>query len=253
MTRIDSSDIWYFIGAGVLLVGYTFIFFQTKNLKSKLFNRKHVISLIVLAIACYLILGFGYGFTTHAHSFIYYPRYIIWVATTSVILLSLLRIGLPKSNDQIKTKDRKYLINSVITADVIMVALLLLASYSSSVEIKRLFFSLSCVAFLGIIWAMFGAVRERALDNGITNEKIYSSLLVYFSVVWIFYPIVWLFGTSGTNNLSLYTENLIYAVLDLFLLVGFWIYTIYLIIEPAVEPTKTIKPTKKVVSPKQAS
>jgi bacteriorhodopsin len=250
MTRIVSSDLWDFIGAGALLISYIFIFFQTKNLKSNLFNRRFLLGLIALAFGCYLVLGFGYGFTTHAHSYIYYPRYIIWVSATVMVLFSLLKLALPKSTDKIKTKDRKYLINSVITTDIFMIVSLILASYSSGVEIKRLFFSLSCLAFLGIIWAMFGAVRDRAEEISIKIEKVYSSLLVYFSVVWIFYPMVWLFGTSGTNNLSLYTENLIYAILDLLLIVGFWIYAVYLIIEPAVEPVKTVKPTTKVISPK---
>jgi len=253
MTKIDSSNLWYFIGALALFIGFIFILIQSKNLKSNLFNRKIVLSLIALSVAGYLMLGFGYGFTTHADRIIYYVRYIIWALSTSVILFSLLQIALAKSIDTARSKDRKYLINSVIITDLVMIVSLLLASYSSVLEIKRLFFSLSCVAFLGVIWAMFGAVKYRAMERGLAVDKIYSSLLVYFSIVWLCYPIVWLFGTSGTNNVSLYTQNVIYAVLDVLLLVGFWIYTIYLVIEPVVETTKTVKPISKTISSKQAS
>jgi bacteriorhodopsin len=100
---------------------------------------------------------------------------------------------------------------------------------------------------------MFGVVKYRAVESGPTVDRIYSSLLVYFSVVWICYPIVWLFGTSGTNNVSLYTQNIIYGALDVLLLIGFWIYTIYLVIEPVIESTKTVKPTTKSISSKQVS
>ena len=165
--------------------------------------------------------------------------------TTPILLVALLLVVIPKPTDFRKKSQDNKLIGSVVLADVLMVITLFLASVSFSVAIKRLWFSLSCLSFVWIIWILFGTVRQMATVKGVVVDRVYSKLLIFLSLAMICYPVIWLFGTTATSDLSHYSENILYLILDLLTQVGFWIYAISLlsnvkvkeeIIKPVTEP-----------------
>jgi len=209
------------------------------------FNLKLPFTVTTIGAISYLILALGHGSITAAYHSVYYVRYLDWVLTTPILLVALLLVVIPKPTDFRKKSQDNKLIGSVVLADVLMVITLFLASVSFSVAIKRLWFSLSCLSFVWIIWILFGTVRQMATVKGVVVDRVYSKLLIFLSLAMICYPVIWLFGTTATSDLSHYSENILYLILDLLTQVGFWIYAISLlsnvkvkeeIIKPVTEP-----------------
>jgi bacteriorhodopsin len=227
MVTIDSANIWYWIGFFGMLIGTGLVYWMGRGFKKN--QRYHInlaLMITLVAAASYFALASGHGFVSTSHVNVYLARYIDWIITTPLLLLSLFVIASPAPNDLPKSRERFGLLTNIIFADVWMVATGLMASFSSDAGSKRFWFTVSCLGFIAIIWLMYGEVRNRAVASGPLVAKAYSSLLVFLSCVWIWYPIVWLFGTSGTNNISLYTENVLYAILDLLAKVVFCVFVI---------------------------
>ena len=187
-------------------------------------ERHHVTaSFFVCAIAAcaYLAMAPGTGAIEIAGETIFYARYIDWVVTTPLLLLGLLTIGLaPLAGGGDAARERNGLIGWVLGADILMIATGLVASLRGDNSDKWIWYAISCVFFLLVLWALYSPVKAH-LDASM--KPLFVKLLGILTVLWFIYPILWVLGTEGTGTLSLTGEILVFAVIDVLAKVGFGI------------------------------
>ena len=202
-----------------LWIGFTGMFLGTIAIASfwSRFNperRYHVILaflITAIASAAYYAMATGHGTIEIGDKTIFYARYIDWILTTPLLLLSLVLVGLPAVSDHTKTRQRNGLIGALIASDISMVVTGAIANFSVSGFDKAVWYVASVGWFLLILWMLFSQVRKEAEHH---NLKAYVSLLVFLTVLWTIYPIVWLIGNSELSLISNSLEAAIYAILD---------------------------------------
>lgn len=187
-------------------------------------ERHHVTaSFFVCAIAAcaYFAMATGTGTWMVGGEPVFYARYLDWLVTTPLLLLGLLTVGLaPVTGGGEAARTRNGLIGWVLGADVLMIATGLVASLRQDSDDRWVWYAISCVFFLLVLWALFSPVRAH-LDAKMT--PLYTRLLGILTVLWFIYPILWVLGTEGTGALDLTGEIIVFAIIDVLAKVGFGI------------------------------
>lgn len=144
---------------------------------------------------------------------VFWGRYVDWALTTPLLLLDLgLLAGMSGGH-----------IIMAISADLIMVLTGLFAAFPDTNTQKWGWYTISCAAFLVVIWHLAINGRRAASAHGAVGG-LYTSLAVYTVLIWTAYPIVW--GLSeGGRIISVDAEVIVYAILDILAkpVFGFWL------------------------------
>lgn len=152
---------------------------------------------------------------------VYYARYLDWVLTTPLLLLGLVTVALPRLTSTLGSRDRTGLIGAVVGADVLMIVTGLIAALSKDTTTRWVWYVISCVAFLIVLYLVAVPIRAAAAARSAEHAALYTKLLGLLTVLWFIYPIVWAVGTEGAGAVGLSTEIAIFAVIDLAAKVGF--------------------------------
>lgn len=218
---------WLWIGTIGMALGLVAIVALGK--KSGEEGHHHAVAsgfVCAIAACAYFAMARGQGI----HSFIdddgvertvYYARYLDWVLTTPLLLLGLVTVALPRLTSTVQSRDRNGLIGGVIGADVLMIVTGLIAALSRDTHTRWIWYVISCVAFLIVLYLVAGPIRAVAAQRGAWHAALYTRLLGLLVVLWFIYPIVWAVGTEGAGLVGLSTEIAIFAVIDLLAKVGF--------------------------------
>lgn len=182
-------------------------------------GQKHhfVMSFAVCALAftAYYAMANGYGIVRVGGREEFFARYVDWFVTTPLLIGGLLMIGLPpRTGSGEAGRERSGLVYGVIGADMFMIATGLFAGLTKSNSVKYGFYAISCVAFLIVLAVLWGPVRRAAQAQGGWTEALYTRLASILSVLWCIYPVLWILGTEGTRALSLTSEIVVFAVID---------------------------------------
>lgn len=187
-------------------------------------ERHHVTaSFFVCAIAAcaYFAMATGTGTWMVGGEPVFYARYVDWIVTTPLLLLGLLTVGLaPVTGGGEAARTRNGLIGWVLGADILMIATGLVASLRQQNDDRWIWYIISCVFFLLVLWALFGPVKQHLEQK---MAPLYMRLLGILTVLWFIYPILWVLGTEGTGTLDLTGEIAVFAVIDVLAKVGFGI------------------------------
>ncbi len=234
----SHQETWLWIGTIGMALGAIAILALGRGLG----NHAHhaVASFFVCAIAAcfYLLMAFGQGdvivtadkltitpvgiVETVEARLVYFARYIDWVITTPLLLIGLLGVGLAAVNQAGEAvRERTGLVAGVIGADILMIVTGLFGALALDSTHKYVWFAVSCVFFLGVLYVVWGPVRASAKAQGGEIAALYDKLLYILTVLWFIYPILWLLGTEGTEAISLNAEVTVFAIIDLLAKVGF--------------------------------
>jgi len=202
--------------------------------KARLF---HWLSATVLGIAMisYFAMATGHGVelvTTHwdgkapeqHHLFrqVYYARYIDWLFTTPLLLVSLAFLGGLSPADGLLA----------ILFDIGMIVTGLLGGLTPARwhdgEVARWgFFAVSCAFFLGIWYVLVINGAKAASLRPRKTRGLFYLLAGMTLALWTAYPIV--FGlTEGANKISVDSEIIAYGVLDVAAKIGFTFLLLFL-------------------------
>ncbi|WWD19367.1 hypothetical protein CI109_103827 [Kwoniella shandongensis] len=215
------------------LVGVVILTIRTEK-RNRLF---HGISALVLTIAMisYFAMAAGLGVSYvpihnhgpqgslhHLFRQEYWARYVDWLFTTPLLLLSLTSLaGLSPATSL-----------AVILTDVAMVILGLLGSlvdarWKHGEATRWGFFTVSTVAFL-IVWGILFTGGMKAASYRAKNTKgLFTLLTIGTFLIWAAYPIVFALG-EGANKINVNTEIIAYGVLDVIAKVGFTYVLLFL-------------------------
>lgn len=226
-THVGQKALW--IVFWMFSIGFVLVSLMALRVekKARLF---HWLSAIVLgtAMISYFAMATGHGVefvSTHfdgktheAHLLlreVYYARYVDWLFTTPLLLVSLAFLAGLSPADTLLT----------ILFDIGMIVTGLLGGITPARfhagEVNRwAFFGVSCAFFVGIFWVLVtGGVTAASLRPKKTRG-LFFLLAGMTLILWTAYPIV--FGlTEGANKISVDAEIISYAVLDVAAKIGF--------------------------------
>ena len=207
---------WLWVGFFGMLVGTAMIYLLGSTLKAT--EKYHVytaMAITTIAAIAYYAMANNQGIFMIGGKPLFLARYLDWLVTTPLLLISLFFLAYPADKDAVGIRQKLGVIASAVFADIVMIVTGAFANLSGGHDNKVFWYVVSCVAFLVVLGVMYGAVRKSAMSLGRGPAKLYSNLLTYLMVLFFIYPIVWLISTSGVGSINLGAEVAIYAVLDL--------------------------------------
>lgn len=212
-----TLDSWLLIGTVGMAFGTVILALLALTLRKA--DRHHgtlAVGITAVAATAYYALTYGLGDITVGDVTVQSARYIDWLVTTPMLLLSLGLLALPSG-----VRGRSWTLSTLVFLDIYMVATGFFATIADA-NTKWAWYAFSCLAFVFILVILFGTLMSAVKKAGNKKlVKLYSNLAVYLSALWIAYPLVWLYGTTGQGYLSYLDENTFYTFLDLLAKVGF--------------------------------
>ena len=162
----------------------------------------------------YTSMAIGQGMIEIGKQTAFYARYLDWIITTPLLLLSLCLTGM-----YYLSKD-KVIIAGIMTADVIMILCGLFGDLSEGMN-RYIWFFIGFIAFLIILWLIWGPVRNIASKQDQNLYQLYVFMASYLTILWIGYPTAWIIGPSGLNIVSQKIDTYLFVILPIFSKVGF--------------------------------
>ena len=208
---------WLHFGMWGMLIGSAVIGMIGLTMRKE--DRHHVYLagwITLTAATAYYAMSVEFGTFAINGQNVQFARYIDWMVTTPLLLLSLIAVGLPSG----KSKQKTALIAGVIGLDVSMILTGLFASLAVQ---KWPWYVISCAALVLIGYMVFGVIRAEVRSVSKKLSTLYMNLAMALTLLWAAYPVVWYLAGSGVNQVSFLTENALYAILDLTAKVGFGI------------------------------
>ena len=138
----------------------------------------------------------------------YYARYVDWTFTTPLLLLSL---GMTAMRHVPK---RHGAIVGAILADVMMIVTAFAFGASEQGWTKWTWFIVSCVAFLGVYYAIWKPQMEANAAERDDVRSTYRRNAAILSLVWLVYPVILAVAPDGLGLVSDAASVLVIAVLD---------------------------------------
>ena len=165
----------------------------------------------------YLSVLLGQGVIEFSGRSVYLGRYIDWIVTTPLLLLSLCFTAMYSKKKNVP------LIIGIITIDIIMIVCGAVADLSVGTT-KLIWFGIGVVAFIIVFYVVWFPLRSIAKSHSDGLYKLYIGLSIYITVLWIGYPTSWILGPSGYDILNPTLELYAFIILPIFSKVGFSLF-----------------------------
>ncbi len=149
------------------------------------------------------------GTVTHAGRLFYFARYVDWLFTTPLLLLSLAYAGMHSG------LRRGGLITGLLLADIMMI---MTSFFFGAIDIgwmKWTWFAISTAAFLAVYYVIWVPLLEQSRFETSEVQSNYKRDAVLLSVLWFIYPILLALSTDGLGVLDDATGVALIMILDL--------------------------------------
>jgi len=165
-----------------------------------------------IAATAYLAMAFGVGTLVNANgSATYLARYADWTVTTPILLSSLMLLAF---HERGQTGEVGGFLTAIIVLDVLMIVTGLISSLAQVPVVKWVWYVWSCVAFVGVLYLLWGPLRAMAVERGGALGGAYTKNVTFLTVIWFLYPIVFLAGPEGLKIITDPTSVLAILVMD---------------------------------------
>lgn len=168
----------------------------------------------------YMSMALGQGIIYFGENITFYARYLDWVITTPLLLVSLSLTAMFYSK-----KKNIVLILSLVVADVIMIVSGLIGDLSKG-DLRYIWFAVGMVALVFIAYIILGPLRKIAKESNKNLAKLYDFLAGYLILFWICYPTAWIIGPAGLGIVSQEVDAYLFVILPIFSKVGFGVLDI---------------------------
>ncbi|GBQ10733.1 bacteriorhodopsin [Swaminathania salitolerans] len=145
----------------------------------------------------------------------WFGRYIDWVFTTPLLLVSLGCLGM------LQGRKRADLLLGAVTADVLMIVTAFAFSASENVVSRWIWFILSCVAFLGVYYVIWVSQMEANRKESAEVQSAYKRSATILSVLWMVYPVILAISPDGLGLVADSVSVLVIAITDVLAKVAF--------------------------------
>ncbi len=209
---------WTYVA--VMAAGAAWILWWSRNPKG-VPSYEYVLhaSIPIWSGTAYAAIAFELGSITVSGQTVYLARYLDWVVTTPLLLITLALTSM-----YYLERKRISIIVALVFADVLMILSGLLADVAGSPAAQWSFYGLGVVALGGILYGIWGPLRALAASQPHGLGKRYNALAAYHSILWVGYPLVWLAGPSGLGMTAEVTDVALFVALPILSKVGFSIF-----------------------------
>lgn len=177
--------------------------------------------IVPLIAACsYFAMAVGQGSTVLPDGrLFFFARYVDWLFTTPLLLLSLALSGIP-------TAPKRYgLLAGLLLADVMMVVTGFAFGASITPAVKWTWYAISCGAFAAIGYVMAVPLLEATAGERGEVQSAYRRHTMLLAGLWTAYPIIIIPAPDGLGLMPEATATGLLMVLDLVSKVGYGLLT----------------------------
>ncbi|MFB6304841.1 MAG: bacteriorhodopsin [Haloferacaceae archaeon] len=215
---VGSEGVWLALGTVLMLLGTFYFVVRGWGVDDPRQQEFYVITIMITAIASasYLSMFFGFGLTEVEVAGvgsleIYWARYADWLFTTPLLLADL---GLLANASRTE-------IGALILVDAFMIVTGLVGALTKVFMFRFVWWTVSTIAMIVVLYYLFSVLTKRARELDEATQSTFKVLRNLVLVLWSLYPIVWIVGTEGAGLVGLFTETLLFMVLDVTAKVGF--------------------------------
>lgn len=216
-----TSQVLHLFYVAVMLVGAF-----TVGILSR--NPKHVpkidyfiaFFIPIWSALAYMSMAFGQGILEISDQITFYARYLDWIITTPLLLISLGLAGMY----YIMTD--KVLLLSLVASDIVMVLCGLIADLSVG-SLRYIWYFIGVIGFFASLYIIWFPLKAIATTQTRELSQTYTVLATYLTVFWFGYPIGWILGPSGLSIVSQQIDTYIFIFLPIFSKVGFSLLSLY--------------------------
>jgi bacteriorhodopsin len=208
-----AGDIWLWIGFWGMALGFAAIAVLGRGRGDELGDSYVVHSLVpATAAVFYLLMALHQGAVPleNGSRLFYFGRYIDWSITTPLLLIGLSFTALGT------LRGSAALVAAAVGADIMMIVTGFFAGISpTGSTAKWLWYFISCGAFVGVYYVLWGPMLRLAKARSAQVGKIYTRNAAILSVLWLAYPVVFVLGSEGLNIAAPALVLAAFTILDL--------------------------------------
>jgi bacteriorhodopsin len=220
----NPSETWLWIGCGAQALGLLIVVALAQRLRPE--DKSHAVKAVfvnLLAACSYFAMASGQldlrvtgtGANAGESHIFQIPRYVDWVFTTPLLLLSLAVIALPTVHHFARQRERTALIGGLMGTQVFLIVTGIFATFYEDDGPQWTWFIISSVAQLVIYWLLFGQILPRAREHGGKNVQLYLRMAAFLTLWWLLYPVAWALGPQGLDLWGETGDAAIFTVLDI--------------------------------------
>lgn len=224
MTNFEQTLHWLYVA---VMFGSAAALFSMSRKPKGVPEYKYTIHIFVVVWSglAYSALAMNQGWTLIGDQRVMYARYIDWVVTTPLLLLSLTLTG-------------KYFkdVEGAITAalmgtQAIMIVTGLVAELSVDPSVQYFWYIAGCVALIMVLYLFWGPLYSKAKTQGGRLTEVYRKSATFLTIQWLLYPIAWIIGTPGLGWIGSTVTTVLFIILPVVSKAGFAFYNLGLLRE----------------------
>jgi bacteriorhodopsin len=222
MNETEQLLHWIYVG---LLTLSGIAFYIKSNDPKGIPQYKYTIHIFIVlwSALLYSALAMNQGTIIFNGQEVHYARYLDWVVTTPLLLLSLALTG------KLLTRKEGWLIGSMMGTQVIMILTGLAAELSSPGFSQYFWYGLGCVALVVVLYIFWGPLLGIAKTQGRAIERVYTKSATFLSIQWVLYPLLWIIGQPGLQLIGSFWTTVGFLILPIISKAGFGFYNLGLL------------------------
>lgn len=219
---MNSTEVllhWVYVA--IMLVSGLSFYVMSKDRKGIPYY-KYIIHIFVVTWSglAYAALALNQGSVEYQGQTVHFARYIDWVVTTPLLLLSLALTG------KLTTRKEGWLIAGMMGTQAIMILTGLVAELSPDETRQYFWYTLGCIALVIVLYIFWGPLLQIAKTQGAAIESVYRASATFLTVQWILYPLAWIIGAPGMQLIDSFTTTVLFLVLPVVSKAGFGFFNL---------------------------
>lgn len=167
----------------------------------------------------YAALALGGGTTENDGVTVYYARYIDWVVSTPLLLLSL------NLTAKLTVKVEGTLTAALLGTQAIMILTGLVGDLSPKPD-QWFWYIAGCIALVIVLYIFWGPLLRVARTQHPAIAKVYVRSARFLTIQWLLYPLVWALGTPGAGLFDSFTTSVLFIILPIISKSGFGFFNL---------------------------
>jgi bacteriorhodopsin len=221
---MSSNEILlHWIYVAIMFISGIHFYIKSRNPKH-IPKYKYVIHMMIVIWSglAYSAMALDQGYTFSYGQKVVYARYIDWVVTTPLLLMSLSFTGM------LLIDKKLWLKAGLIGAQVVMIITGLVAELSPENQ-QWYWYAMGCIALIIVLYMFWSPLYKLANTQGPELKEIYRKSATFLTVQWILYPVVWFIGSMGLGLLDTFVTTVGFIILPIISKAGFGYYNLGLL------------------------
>jgi len=202
---------WFWVGAAGMALG---TLLPVRDYIRRPSHRRYNLVLVGvtgIATVAYALMALGVSAVTVGDHTVYIARYVDWLLTTPLLVLSLAMLARPST--------RTYL--ALVGLDVLVIGAGIAAALTPTAE-KWLFYAVGGAAYVALVYGLLVTLPRALGDDADPRvSATFTTLRNLTVVLWTLYPVVWVLSPAGIGVLQPEMEAIVVVYLDFISKVGF--------------------------------